>query len=198
MPQARPYEGCNTTGKGKNDDFSRAARAKSFQKSSKFEPKSANLGGLSAKKFRGQIGRCTKLAVTKLISGELPMKSLLTYVAKNRGALSHTFPPPLMASKRGRPAKKSKRNTSGLKSQDPEELSDYGDQEMPNDLELDSIVYLEVDTDHDDVYDEDDWEQIATAKFKERLLEMVLKEEEDKTGDSDWLPSQERSLHHGL
>ncbi|KAK6991463.1 hypothetical protein R3P38DRAFT_2803766 [Favolaschia claudopus] len=130
----------------------------------------------------------------RLISGELPMKSLLTYVAKNRGALSHTIPPPPMASKRGRPAKKSKRNTSGLENQDPEELSDYGDKEMPNDLELDSIVYLEVDTDYDDVYDEDDWEQIATAKFKERLLEMVVKEEEDKrdAGDSDWLPSQER------
>ncbi|KAK6966863.1 hypothetical protein R3P38DRAFT_2815709 [Favolaschia claudopus] len=99
-----------------------------------------------------------------------------------------------MASKRGRPAKKSKRNTSGLENQDPEELSDYGDKERPNDLELDSIVYLEVETDYDDVYDEDDWEQIATAKFKERLLEMVVKEEEDKrdAGDSDWLPSQER------
>ncbi|KAK6993203.1 hypothetical protein R3P38DRAFT_2800938 [Favolaschia claudopus] len=99
-----------------------------------------------------------------------------------------------MASKRGRPAKKSKRNTSGLENQDPEELSDYGDKEMPNDLELDSTVYLEVDTDYDDVYDEDDWEQIATAKFKERLLEMVLKEEEDKrdAGDSDWLANQER------
>ncbi|KAK6996304.1 hypothetical protein R3P38DRAFT_2800012 [Favolaschia claudopus] len=58
MPQARPYEGWNTTGKGKND----AARAKSFQKSSKFEPKSANLGGLSAKEF--PRGRCKKLAVT--------------------------------------------------------------------------------------------------------------------------------------
>jgi hypothetical protein len=33
-------------------------------------------------------------------------------------------------------------------------LSDHGDMEIPDITELDSIAYLEVDTDHDDNYNE--------------------------------------------
>lgn len=115
-----------------------------------------------------------------------------------------------MAGKPGRPKKRTKRNISGLKNQDiqkpptpsspsrspspAESLSDYGDMEIPDIAELDSIAYLEVDTDHDDNYNEEDWEEIATEDFNKCLLDMVSQIEEDRqdAGDNDWLPTRER------
>ncbi|KAJ7436542.1 hypothetical protein FB451DRAFT_1193838 [Mycena latifolia] len=75
-----------------------------------------------------------------------------------------------------------------------ESLSDYGDMEIPDIAELDSIAYLEVDTDHDDNYNEEDQEEIATENFNKCLLDMISRIEEDRqdAGDNDWLPTRER------
>ncbi|KAJ7712675.1 hypothetical protein B0H16DRAFT_1702766 [Mycena metata] len=113
-----------------------------------------------------------------------------------------------MAPRRGRPAKRARRNISGLKNQPRQEsspesparspsptdsLGDYSDTQIPDDLELDSIMYLEVDTDHDDNDNEADWDEIAEAEFNNRLLEMIAQMEEDRldADDNDWMPTNE-------
>ncbi|KAF8130400.1 hypothetical protein K438DRAFT_2134895 [Mycena galopus ATCC 62051] len=113
-----------------------------------------------------------------------------------------------MATRRGRPAKRAKRNISGLKNQprlasSPESptrspsptdtLGDYSDTQIPDDMELDSIMYLEVDTDHDDNDNEADWDEIAEKEFNNRLLEMVAQMEEDRLDaeDDDWIPTKD-------
>ncbi|KAJ7021929.1 hypothetical protein C8F04DRAFT_1194977 [Mycena alexandri] len=117
-----------------------------------------------------------------------------------------------MAVRRGRPSKRGKRNISGLRNQPgnisragssseantrspspPESVEDFSDSEILDIAELDSITYLEVDSDHDDNSDEADWDEVASEEFQERLLEMIAKMEEDRrdAGDEDWLPPQQ-------
>jgi phage pi2 protein 07 len=109
-----------------------------------------------------------------------------------------------MATRRGRPAKRAKKNISGLKNQprpasSPESparspsptdsLGDYSDTEILDTMEMDSIMYLEADTDHDDDDNEADWDEIAENEFNTRLLEMVAQMEEDRLDaeDDDWI-----------
>ncbi|KAJ7801773.1 hypothetical protein B0H13DRAFT_2497390 [Mycena leptocephala] len=112
-----------------------------------------------------------------------------------------------MATHHGRPAKRAKKNISGLKNQprpasSPESpacspsptdsLGDYSDTQILDTMEMDSIMYLEVDTDHDDS-DEADWDKIAENEFNNRLLEMAAQMEEDRLDaeDDDWIPTKE-------
>ncbi|KAJ7814049.1 hypothetical protein B0H13DRAFT_2465431 [Mycena leptocephala] len=113
-----------------------------------------------------------------------------------------------MATRHGRPAKRAKKNISGLKNQprpasSPESparspsptdsLGDYSDTQILDTMEMDSIMYLEVDTDHDDDDNEADWDEIAENEFNNRLLEMVAQMEEDRLDaeDNDWIPTKE-------
>ena len=59
--------------------------------------------------------------------------------------------------------------------------------------EMDSLMYLEVDSDHDDDDNEADWDEVADEEFQERLLEMIVKMEEDRrdAGDYDWIPTRQ-------
>ncbi|KAJ7495718.1 hypothetical protein B0H11DRAFT_2227238 [Mycena galericulata] len=126
----------------------------------------------------------------------------------------------------GRPPKRAKHNISGLRNQgsrqssssaaptrnpSPAESSDdfgdfgdSGDSEDMNLLEMDSLMYLEVDSDHDDNDNEADWDEVADEEFQERLLEMIVKMEEDRrdAGDDDWIPTRQaaeakRRKHEG-
>ncbi|KAJ6546396.1 hypothetical protein DFH09DRAFT_1087719 [Mycena vulgaris] len=77
-----------------------------------------------------------------------------------------------------------------------DEFGDFGDSgnsEAMNLSEMDSLLYLEVDSDHDDDNNEADWDEVADEEFQERLLEMILKMEEDHrdVGDDDWIPTRE-------
>ncbi|KAJ6453137.1 hypothetical protein C8R45DRAFT_1112647 [Mycena sanguinolenta] len=113
-----------------------------------------------------------------------------------------------MSARRGRPSKRAKKNISGLKNQSrqasspesparspspAESLGDYFDTQIPDTVELDSITYLEVDTDHDDSDNEADWDEIAENEFNNRLLEMVAQIEDDRLDaeDDDWMPTKE-------
>ncbi|KAJ7447116.1 hypothetical protein B0H11DRAFT_1929817 [Mycena galericulata] len=114
----------------------------------------------------------------------------------------------------GRPPKRAKRNISGLRNQgsrqssssaaptrdpsptDSDDIGDYvdsGDSEAMNLLEMDSLMYLEVDSDQDDDDTEADWDEVADEDFQERLLEMIVKMEEDRrdAGDDDWIPTRQ-------
>ncbi|KAJ7485785.1 hypothetical protein FB451DRAFT_1169017 [Mycena latifolia] len=120
-----------------------------------------------------------------------------------------------MSARRGRPAKCAKKNISGLKNQPSssrpaslpdslahsptrspspaESLDDYSDAEIPDSIELDSLTYLEVDTDHNDSDNEADWDEVAVEDFNSRLLGMLAQIEEDRydAQDDDWIPSQQ-------
>ncbi|KAJ7480947.1 hypothetical protein FB451DRAFT_1171521 [Mycena latifolia] len=127
--------------------------------------------------------------------------------------LSTDKPPPLltsslMAGRRGRPAKRAKRNITGLRNQSsraesspasspeppasPESVDDFGDSDTLDVGELNSLMYLEVDSDHDDDDNEADWEEVATEKFQKHLLALIAKIEEDRRDaeDEDWIPSR--------
>ncbi|KAJ7502214.1 hypothetical protein B0H11DRAFT_2223687 [Mycena galericulata] len=114
----------------------------------------------------------------------------------------------------GRPPKQAKRNISGPRNQgsrqssssaaptrdpsptDSDDIGDYGDSgdsEAMNLLEMDSLMYLEVDSDQDDDDTEADWDEVADEDFQERLLEMIVKMEEDRrdAGDDDWIPTRQ-------
>lgn len=54
----------------------------------------------------------------------------------------------------------------------PTSADDFGDSETLDIGELDSLTYLEVDSDHDDSDNEADWEEVATDEFQERLLSL--------------------------
>ncbi|KAJ6475499.1 hypothetical protein C8R45DRAFT_1102777 [Mycena sanguinolenta] len=115
-----------------------------------------------------------------------------------------------MSTHRGRPAKRVKRNISGLRNQpkqqslpkQPDSLGntsgnssdgDYCDLDGLDLTELDCLAFLEVDSDHDDDDNEADWEEIAKTEFQESLFELLAKIEEDTrdAGDTDWIPSAE-------
>ncbi|KAJ7798144.1 hypothetical protein B0H13DRAFT_1933806 [Mycena leptocephala] len=73
--------------------------------------------------------------------------------------------------------------------------SDFGDSTEIDIGELDSLTYLEVDSDHDDGDNEADWDEVAQEEFHNRLLGMIAKIEEDHrdAGDDDWIPSRQAS-----
>ncbi|KAJ6470466.1 hypothetical protein C8R45DRAFT_937375 [Mycena sanguinolenta] len=107
-----------------------------------------------------------------------------------------------MAAHHGRPSKRAKKYISGLKNQSrqpsspespAESLGDYFDTQIPDTVELDSITYLEVDTDHDDSDNEADWDEIAENEFNNCLLEMVAQMEDDRLDAevNDWIPTKE-------
>ncbi|KAJ7445374.1 hypothetical protein B0H11DRAFT_2249508 [Mycena galericulata] len=60
-----------------------------------------------------------------------------------------------------------------------DDIGDYvdsGDSEAMNLLEMDSLMYLEVDSDQDDDDTEADWDEVADEDFQEHLLEIVKME----------------------
>ncbi|KAJ7934109.1 hypothetical protein B0H13DRAFT_1855586 [Mycena leptocephala] len=108
-----------------------------------------------------------------------------------------------MAGRRGRPAKRAKRNMSGLKNQSRQQFvpeasdsssdGDYSDSEPLDLTELDSLAYLEVDSDHSDSDKEADWDEVVQEKFQERLFGLIAQIEEDQrdAGDNDWIPTRD-------
>ncbi|KAJ6561653.1 hypothetical protein B0H19DRAFT_1068406 [Mycena capillaripes] len=110
-----------------------------------------------------------------------------------------------MAVRRGRPPKGAKRNISGLKNQsrqpslnktaDNSSDSDYSDSEALDLAELDSLAYLEVDSDHSDSDNEANWDEIAQEKFQDCLVALMIQNEEDRrdAGDADWIPSRQEA-----
>lgn len=108
---------------------------------------------------------------------------------------------------RGRPSKRAKRNITGLKNQsrqqprqqsspeasDNSSEDDYSDSEALDLAELDSLAYLEVDSDHSDNDNEDDWDEVAQAEFQDRLFNLLAQIEEDQrdAGDNDWIPTNQ-------
>ncbi|KAJ7438605.1 hypothetical protein FB451DRAFT_1192545 [Mycena latifolia] len=114
-----------------------------------------------------------------------------------------------MAGRCGHPAKRAKRNLTGLRNQSsradyspksspeppssPESVDDFGDSEALDISELNSLMYLEVNSDHDDNDNEADWEEVATEELQEHLLALIAKIEEDQrdAADEDWIPSRE-------
>ncbi|KAJ6547303.1 hypothetical protein B0H19DRAFT_1379597 [Mycena capillaripes] len=112
---------------------------------------------------------------------------------------------PTMAVRRGRPPKGAKRNISGLKNQsrqpslnktaDNSSDSDYSDSEALDLAELDSLAYLEVDSDHSDSDNEANWDEIAQEKFQDCLVALMIQNEEDRrdAGDADWIPSRQEA-----
>ncbi|KAF8137917.1 hypothetical protein K438DRAFT_1786203 [Mycena galopus ATCC 62051] len=116
-----------------------------------------------------------------------------------------------MSKSRGRPPKRAKRNISGLRNQSRQQSTqqslsdisgnssdsngDYSDSEGLDLTELDSLAFLEVDSDHDDSDNEADWDEVAKEEFQDRLFELLAQIEEDQrdAGDSDWIPSRKAS-----
>jgi hypothetical protein len=108
-----------------------------------------------------------------------------------------------MQPRRGRPSKRAKHNISGLKNQSrkppsPEASSnssggDYSDSETLDLAELDSLAYLEVDSDHSDNDNEVDWDEVANEEFQDRLFGLLAQIEEDQrdAGDDDWVPTRQ-------
>jgi hypothetical protein len=109
-----------------------------------------------------------------------------------------------MQPRRGRPNKRAKHNISGLRNQSrpqsaPEASNnssdgDYSDSEVLDLAELDSLAYLEVDSDHSDNDNEADWDEVAQAQFQDRLFGLLAQIEEDQrdAGDDDWVPTSQR------
>ncbi|KAJ7036713.1 hypothetical protein C8F04DRAFT_1094175, partial [Mycena alexandri] len=96
-----------------------------------------------------------------------------------------------------------KHNISGLKNQSRQQSvpeasdnssdGDYSDSEGLDLTELDSLAYLELDSDHSDHDEEADWDEVAQTEFHERLLGLITQIEEDRrdAGDTDWVPTRD-------
>jgi hypothetical protein len=107
-----------------------------------------------------------------------------------------------MNKQRGRPSKRAKHNITGLKNQSRQQSlpdasdnssdSDYSDSSGLDLTELDSLAYLEVDSDHSDNDNEADWDEVAQEEFQDRLFQLLAQIEEDQgdAGDTDWIPSR--------
>ncbi len=115
---------------------------------------------------------------------------------------------------RGRPPQHAKCNITGLQNQgikavpvtaeDPNTLQpdlEASHSESKDELDshvettLDSIVYLEVDSDYDVEEDIDKgWDGIVTQKFNNALISLTIQIEEDKrnVADEDWLPTHQQ------
>jgi hypothetical protein len=115
-----------------------------------------------------------------------------------------------MSKRRGRPTKRAKHNISGLRNQSSQQSrqpslsdisgnsdsnGDYSDSEGLDLTELDSLAFLEVDSDHEDSDNEADWDEVAKEEFQVRLFRFLAQIEEDQqdAGDSDWIPSRQAS-----
>lgn len=116
-----------------------------------------------------------------------------------------------MSKRRGRPTKRAKHNISGLRNQSSRQSrqpslsdisgnssdsdGDYSDSEGLDLTELDSLAFLEVDSDHEDSDNEADWDEVAKEEFQDRLFQLLAQIEEDRrdAGDSDWIPSRQAS-----
>ncbi|KAJ7788027.1 hypothetical protein B0H14DRAFT_3162834 [Mycena olivaceomarginata] len=72
---------------------------------------------------------------------------------------------------------------------------DYSDSEGLDLTELDSLAFLEVNSDHEDSDNEADWDEVAKEEFQDRLFRFLAQIEEDRqdAGDSDWIPSRQAS-----
>jgi hypothetical protein len=100
-----------------------------------------------------------------------------------------------MSKHRGRPAKRAKCNITGLKNQSRQQSvseasdnssdGDYSDSETLDLAELDSVAYLEADSDHDDDDNEADWDEVAQEDFQERLFTLLAQIEEDRRDAGD-------------
>ncbi|KAJ7814489.1 hypothetical protein B0H13DRAFT_1924815 [Mycena leptocephala] len=96
-----------------------------------------------------------------------------------------------MSKRRGRPPKRAKHNITGVRNQSRQQsrqqsLSDTsgnssdsdGDYSDSHDLdltELDSLAFLEVDSDHDDNDNEADWDEVAKEEFQDRRPKEYIK-----------------------
>lgn len=115
---------------------------------------------------------------------------------------------------RGRPSKRAKRNISGLRNQKPapsndsilpldandaggsdsdfEEVnSDIDDPGCHSDTARDDVLYVELDTDdNDDTEEDEEWTEVATEQFNQKMIEFAVELEEQKHNqlDPNWVP----------
>jgi hypothetical protein len=110
---------------------------------------------------------------------------------------------PTIQPRQGRPSKHAKHNISGFKNQSRKSPSleassnasggDYSDSETLDLAELDTLAYLEVDSDHSDNDNEVDWDEVANEEFQDHLFGLLAQIEEDQqdAGDDDWVPTRQ-------